>query len=205
MLFGLAFAAELAAAQSTLLWRLPVDCHLDSVRLTSIGAFGLLRKARPGVPAHLHAGVDLARPSRNYRDEPVYPATAGVVVSLRDDGPFAQLIVEHTLPDKSKLWTVYEHLAGIRCALGDTVSPAEPIARFMNRSELDRHGWQFDHLHLEIMKVPPRPRRPDLRLPLCRYLTYGLTCYTREDLESKYLDPLECLGAKGHCSAAFLK
>lgn len=177
-------------------WRLPVNCHPDSVRLTRIGEFGLLRRARPGIPAHLHAGIDIARPSDNYHHEPVYPVGPGVVVSLRDDGPFAQLIIEHRLENGAKLWSVYEHVSGMVCSLGDTVSPEHPLARFMNRQELDRHGWQFDHLHLEIMRIPPRPRSPDPRLPYCRYATYGLTCYVRQELEARYLDPIEFLGAK---------
>lgn len=167
---------------------------MDSVRLTKIGGFGLLRRARPGVPAHLHTGADISRPSANYRDEPVYPVARGRVVSLRDDGPFAQIIIEHLSPDGARLWTVYEHVAGIRCALGDTVSPDRPMARFMDRRELDRHGWQFDHLHLELLRVAPPPRPANPRLPFCRYMTYGLTCYTREELEARYLDPLLFLG-----------
>lgn len=177
-------------------WRLPVDCSLDSIRLTRIGAFGLFRRARPGVPAHLHTGTDFARPSKNYADEPVYPVARGRVVSLRDDGPYAQLIVEHRLPGSLTLWTVYEHVAGIRCSLGDSVCPPRPIARFMSRRELDRHGWQFDHLHLELLRVPPPPRRPDPRLPYCKLMTYGLSCYSREELETRYLDPVEFLGVQ---------
>lgn len=171
-------------------WRLPVDCHVDSVRLTAIGAFGLGRRARPKVPAHLHTGVDLARPSGNYRDEPVFPASSGVVVSLRDDGPYAQIIIEHDPPGAAMVWTVYEHVAGISCALGDTVSPDRPMARFMSRRELDRHGWQFDHIHFEALKVRPPLRRPEPRLPHCRYRTYGLVCRSGEELAARYYDPL---------------
>lgn len=189
--FGLTFLAGLAfLAASGPGWRLPVDCHPDSVRLTRIGQFGRLRRARPGIPAHLHTGVDIARPSRNYRNEPIYPVARGRVVSRRDDGPYAQLIIEHGPETGDTIWSVYEHIAGIACGLGDSVVPERPIGRFMNRAELDRHGWQFDHLHLEIMKVPPRPRPDDPRLPHCLFMPYGLICYTRKELEARYLDPL---------------
>lgn len=194
LLFGTILTSREVFAQHG--WRLPVDCHLDTVRLTRIGEFGQQRRARPGFPAHLHTGVDIARPSDNYDDAPVYPVARGLVVSLRDDGPYAQVIIEHSLPDSGKLWSVYEHVAGIACALGDTAIPEQPIARFMSRTELDRHGWQFDHLHLELMKVSPRPRRADPRLPYCRLMTHGLTCCTREELEARYLDPLVFLGIK---------
>jgi len=190
----LAVVAGLALAQPGPYWRLPVDCRLDSVRLTRIGAFGRLRQARPGVPAHLHTGVDIVRPSANYRDEPVYPAFPGVVISLRADGPYAQIILEHCPSDSQSLWTVYEHVSGIRCGLGDTVAPDRPMARFMDRRELDRHGWQFDHLHFEVMKRRPVTRPPDARLPFCRYRTFGLTCFSESDLAGRYHDPLLFLG-----------
>jgi len=179
-------------------WRCPVDCHPDSIRLTAIGAFGLWRKARPGIPAHLHAGVDIVRPSKNYDDEPIYPVSRGRVVGLRDDGPYAQIIIEHGTEPGDTLWSVYEHIAGIACRLGDSASPSRPIARFMNRRELNRYGWQFDHLHLEIMKARPRAEAPPGRR--FRLLTYGLTCYSREELESRYIDPLEFI--KTHYSKA---
>ncbi len=189
--------ALLVVSEQSPAWRLPVNCHPDSVRLTRIGDFGRLRRARPGIPAHLHTGVDIARPSRDYRHEPVYPAAVGVVVSLRDDGPFAQLIVEHCLDGGAKVWTVYEHVSGIACALGDTVSPERPLARFMDRRELDRYGWQFDHLHFEVMKSRPRPRPFDPRLPYCRYETFGLRCFDREEIERNYWHPLIFLKIAG--------
>jgi murein DD-endopeptidase MepM/ murein hydrolase activator NlpD len=174
--------------------RWPVDCRPDSIRLTDIGAFGLWRKARPGIPAHFHAGVDIVRPSKNYDDEPIYPVSCGRVVSLRDDGPYSQLIIENVTESGDTLWSVYEHIAGISSRMGDSVSPSRPIARFMNRRELSRYGWQFDHLHLEIMKVRPRKNNsPQRRSQL---LTYGLTCYSREELESRYIDPLEFISAR---------
>ena len=37
--------------------------------------------------------------------------------------------------------------------LNETVNPDKPIARFMNKQELNTHGWQFDHFHLEILKI----------------------------------------------------
>lgn len=193
MSFLAALAVSAAAGPG---WRLPVDYHPDSVRLTRIGQFGRLRRARPGIPAHLHTGVDIARSSRNYQNEPIYPVTRGRVVSRRDDGPYAQLIIEHGTETDDTIWSVYEHIAGIACGLGDSADPDRPIARFMNRAELCRHGWQFDHLHLELMKAPPRLRDADPRLPFCRFTTYGLICYTREELAARYLDPLDFLGAK---------
>ncbi len=135
------------------MWFTPVAAEDRSVwsalELTPIGAFGHIRPARPQVPAHLHTGIDIMRPQDNYTDEPVFPTFPGTVISKRDDGPYAQVIIEHALPDRRSIWTVYEHVAGIAVSVGDSVNPDDPIARFMNEPELDRHGWQFNHVHKE--------------------------------------------------------
>jgi hypothetical protein len=66
----------------------------------------------------------------------------------------------------------------------------------MNRRELNRYGWQFDHVHLEVMKAPPLPRQTDAGLPYCRYKTHGLACRSRQELLSRYQDPLAFLRSK---------
>lgn len=158
-----------------------------TVRLTSIGEFGLQRKARPGIPAHLHTGADLSRPGENYKNEPVYPILPGKVISMRDDGPFAQIIIEHFMG--KKIWSVYEHVAGISVSVGEIANPHRPIARFMNRGELKKYGRQFDHLHFEIMKIKPRTLRPGKKTPYRFFGTYSLVCYTKADLNKYYYDP----------------
>ncbi|MBN1464143.1 peptidoglycan DD-metalloendopeptidase family protein [candidate division KSB1 bacterium] len=183
--------------QDEVAWYLPIAApdrrSLANVQVTRIGPFGLLRAARPGIPAHLHTGVDLQRPHDNYVDEPIFPAAKGRVISLRDDGPYAQIIIRHRLADSTDLWTVYEHVAGIRVGLHESVDPQRPIARFMTRAELDRYGWQFDHVHFEVMRVKPKPRMPDQTKPFFHFGTYCLVCYTQADLDEKYYDPLQFL------------
>lgn len=176
-------------------WLLPISvkdrCAFESLQLTSIGSFGHFRKARPGIPEHLHTGIDIRRPDNNYNDSPIFPATQGKVVSLRDDGPFAQIIIEHKLDVESCVWTVYEHVAGITVSVGDEVNPYNPVARFMNEKELDRYGWQFDHFHFEVLKQPPRRAEPDSNTPFRFFQTYNLVCYTQEDLAKYYYDPFD--------------
>jgi murein DD-endopeptidase MepM/ murein hydrolase activator NlpD len=178
-------------------WLLPIAAEnratWASVQLTHIGSYGLTRKARPTVPVHLHTGVDIKRPNQNYEDDPIFPVTSGTVISMRDDGPFAQIILEHRLPHGDPVWTVYEHIAGITVTVGDIVSPHEPIARFMNRQELDRYGWQFNHVHFEVLKVRPRSLKPTEKTPLRFFCTYSLECYTESDLEYYYYDPIAFL------------
>jgi len=161
---------------------------LYTIELTGIGEFGLLRKARPGIPAHYHTGIDIKRPSQNYSDEPIFPMAEGVVISKREDGPYAQLIIEHN-SDK-RIWTVYEHIAGIKVDLYESVGPQTPIARFMNRNELNRYGWQFDHFHFEILKSPPVKLKQNTKNPERQFASYTLVCYTAEDLNKHFYNPL---------------
>ncbi|MCP3901695.1 MAG: M23 family metallopeptidase, partial [Desulfobacteraceae bacterium] len=151
-----------------------VDCFLpigvenrqlwESVQLTSIGKFGELRKARSNIPAHYHTGIDIKRPNGNYENEYIFPIMYGKIISIRDDGPYAQIIIEHQ-NDQGTVWSVYEHIAEIKGAVGDSVNPYYPIARFMNKNELEQYGWQFDHLHFEILKIRPRHLKPNANTP----------------------------------------
>ena len=178
-------------------WLLPINApsrtSCAGIQLTSIGAFGLVRKARVGIPAHLHTGIDIKRPHDNYVSESIYPAANGTVISLRDDGPFAQIIIEHDSFQGTRYWTVYEHIADIQCTLGQRVTYQDTIARFFSRQELNKYGWQFDHLHFEIMKEAPIPVKPQPHLPNLRYKTYALTCYSRSSLDKRMVDPLPFL------------
>ena len=174
-------------------WLAPVDVDdrsaWESLKLTSIGSFGLLRKARPSIPEHFHTGIDIMRPRGNYDDDPIFPASEGIVISTRDDGPLAQIIIEHQLENGLSVWSVHEHIAGIGVAVGDRVNAYEPIARFMSKDELNKYGWQFDHLHFEILKRRPRPLKPTSETPHRFFGTYSIECYSHADLDRHYYDP----------------
>lgn len=163
---------------------------VSQIELTAIGQFGLMRKARPNIPAHYHTGIDIKRPGKNYGSEPVFAIAKGTVISKRTDGPFANLIIEHEI-NGTKFWSVYEHIAGICVNTGDTVYPENPIARFMTKAELNKHGWQFDHFHLEILKVKPMQLKPSKSYPERFYNSYSLVCYTKKDLDKYYYHPLD--------------
>ena len=166
--------------------------NVKLIELTRIGAFGIVRKARPQVPEHLHTGIDIKRPTGNYRDEPIFPIASGVVISKREDGPYAQLIIEHKA-DGFMFWTVYEHIAEIKVGLNQSVNPFQPIARFFNTAELDQHGWQFDHFHFEVLKKRPMKIIPPGRTPHRHYHSYSLTCYTYQQLSDHFHDPISFL------------
>lgn len=186
-------------------WYLPIAAadrqSLHGVRITPIGEFGRPRKARPEAPAHLHAGLDFMRPGSCSREAGVYPVGPGTVISVRDDGPFAHIMVAHGQPDKAGPWSVYEHVAGIKVRPGDKVTPRLPMARFMARAELDRYGWQFDHLHLEILKAAPKPIRPTERLPERRFSSQNLGCRNEAELARRFSDPARFLDSTWRMAA----
>ena len=163
---------------------------VSTIELTNIGTFGILRKSREGVPAHLHTGIDIERPKKDYSSPPfIFPIVIGKVVSKRDDGPFSQLIIEHQI-NGIKFWTAYEHIGGLLVKLNDRVHPQKPIARFYTKEELDAYGWQFDHFHFEVIKVAPieivhNPKTPERMLS-----SYTLICYDHETLNKYFYDPL---------------
>ncbi len=92
-----------------------------------------------------------------------------------------------------KLWTVYEHIAGIAVNLHAAVDPKIPIARFMNTEELNKYGWQFDHFHFEVLKVAPLKLNPGKSNPQRLFSSYSLVCFTKKDLEKYFYDPAEYL------------
>jgi murein DD-endopeptidase MepM/ murein hydrolase activator NlpD len=172
---------------------LPIKYYEKSeIKLTNIGTFGLLRKARPNVPQHYHTGIDIIRPNKNYSDEPIFSLADGIVISKRDDGPYAQIIIEHS-QNGFKFWTLYEHIAGITIHINEKVKSNTPIARFMNTEELKKYGRQFDHFHLEILKIRPKPMKPDKLHPERYYSSYSLVCYKKADLDKYYYEPLSFL------------
>lgn len=176
--------------------KLPINAadrsSLNELVLTEIGDFGLLRKERPQIPKHFHTGIDINRTGKNYDENPIFPIADGIVISKRDDGPYAQLIIEHKI-EGGTIWTVYEHISGITVGLHDLVFTDHPIARFMNREELNKYGWQFDHFHLEILKKHPIKIAPGDSLKERHFMSYTLKCFSHEDLEIYFYDPVDFL------------
>ncbi|MBT3208540.1 MAG: M23 family metallopeptidase [Bacteroidetes bacterium] len=193
--FLIIFFSEYLFGQQVFECYLPINIEnrqsWETVHLTSIGQFGVMRNARPNVPAHHHTGIDFKRPNDNYENEPIFPIMHGIIISFRDDGPFAQIIIEHNNENQNTVWSVYEHVAGISVSVGDFVNPNYSIARFMNKNELEQYGWQFDHLHFEILKIKPRHLKPNKKIPFRFFGTYCLECYDISDLDKYYYNPME--------------
>ena len=171
---------------------LPTRKDISKVELSEIGEFGLTRKPRLHIPEHYHTGIDIKRPNKNYSNEPIYPIAKGKVISRRNDGPYANIIVEHEFKN-IKFWTLYEHISGIKVKVNDIVNPNVAIARFMNTEELNKNGWQFDHFHLEILKVKPIPLKPIADFPERFFKSYSLVCFSSDELNRYYYNPLDFL------------
>lgn len=164
---------------------------LSENQLTSIGRYGILRKARPAVPAHYHTGIDLKRPSQNYSNEPVLAAGTGVIISVRNEGPYSQIVIQHSFAPGDTLWTVYEHILGITCHVGQRVDAQSVIARFFTKNELNRYGWQFDHVHFEILRKKPLKIRSTLKQPEYYFKTFAINCFTINELHKRTINPME--------------
>lgn len=191
MKFYFLFLFSFLTLQSS--YRIPIDGDLH---LTQIGDFGIIRKARPGIPAHLHTGIDILPPDENYRSkESIYPIAKGVIISKRTDGAYGQLIIEHDTEDGT-FWSVYEHITEIEVDLFQAVEIKTSIARFFNEAELNEIGWQFNHFHLEILKKQPISIKPDERNPERLFSSYSLSCYTEESLKEHFYDPIQFLTSK---------
>lgn len=191
LIFALINVSHLVICQNV---NIPVDIYnrteISLIKLTKIGMFGELRKERPGIPAHYHTGIDIMRPNPNFENEPIFSIAEGIVISVRDDGPFAQIIIEHS-NNGNLFWSEYEHVAGIKVSVGDNVFENTVIARFMNKFELNKYGWQFNHFHLEILKQEPVQIIPNKNQPQHLFNTYNLTCYTLDELNFYYYNPLD--------------
>ncbi len=190
ILFLILLISSLSKAQEI---KLPINVRdrksLAELHLSEIGEFGLLRKERSNIPAHFHTGIDILRPGINYENNPIFPITEGIVISKRDDGPYAQIIIEHH-QNGTTFWSLYEHIAGITVTIHDEVNASSPIARFMNRNELNTYGWQFDHFHLEILKIAPKRLQPSPTNPTRFFNSFTLVCFTRDDLEKYFYTPI---------------
>jgi murein DD-endopeptidase MepM/ murein hydrolase activator NlpD len=95
-----------------------------------------------------HLGEDWNRNSGGNTDcgEPVYSAANGVLTHAEDAGPGwgNVVIVTHTLPDRSKVQTLYGHLQNIIKTSGE-VRKREKIGTIGNAN-----GKYLCHLHFEL-------------------------------------------------------
>jgi murein DD-endopeptidase MepM/ murein hydrolase activator NlpD len=89
-----------------------------------------------------HTGLDIA----GYASD-IYSAGAGRVVEAGFDGSYGnKIVIEHTLTDGTKKWTLYAHLASMNVKVGDMVTENTKIG-YMGNTSTKTFGV---HLHFEI-------------------------------------------------------
>jgi len=131
--------------------------------------WGLHSLLRPGgLKASLELGL-----GRNSRDPP-HP---------EDPPPQRRITIEHILPDRTKVWSVYIHIMAEKVKVGHIVNTETVIARLMNPVELENFGWEYHHIHLEIMKKLP-PFASEF------YERKTFTCYTEDEVDEYFYDPV---------------
>ncbi len=137
-----------------------------------IDVFGAYRNR-----GHKHAGIDL----KGDYGETVYPIGKGTVYGCLYAFPYLAVVIEHTLPDDTVVYSSYVHVAQIEVEEGMLVDENTPVARLFNEEEQQRAGYKKTHLHLEI-----RTTMEDNGVA-------SYSCKTLEELEDYFLDPVQFL------------
>lgn len=172
------------------IWKLPLNTtdrqDWSTIFLEPDAHFKALRAPFDLVKLHYHTGIDLLNKTIESFGEPVYAIAAGKVIAIKDPPPQRRITIEHLLPNGEKVWSVYIHIIDEKVKIGDIVDSETVIARLMNATELEYYGWDYNHVHLEIMKVLP-PYVSEF------YQRKTFSCYTLEEVNKYFYDPKEYL------------
>jgi len=167
-------------------WKLPLNTidrqDWSTVYLEPDAYFKNLRAPFDSVKLHYHTGIDLQNGNAAIVGEPIFAVAAGKVIAIEDPLPQRRITVEHTLPDGSKVWSVYIHIIDERVVVGDWVDTETVIARLMTPSELERFGLEYNHVHLEIMKQMPIDATDFQHRKT-------FTCYTEQEVDEYFYNP----------------
>ena len=167
-------------------WKLPLNTidrqDWSTVLLEPDAHFKAPRAPFGKVKLHYHTGVDLQNRSIVQSGEPVYAIAAGKVIAIEDSLPQRRITIEHILPNRTKVWSVYIHIINEQVKIGDSVDTETVIARLMTPVELEIYGMEYNHLHLEIVKKLPPPASNF-------YERKTFRCYTKEEVDEYFYDP----------------
>lgn len=134
---------------------------------------------------HLHTGIDLINPMGG-SGEKVYAAASGKIVSIYAKEPHLSIMIQHRLPSEETIWTVYVHVTKVKVKEGDLVRNDTIIANLMDKSQLNKYGWEFNHLHFEVLKYPRISEAG-------RYLSFSTECKTKKEVEKHFYNPVTFL------------
>lgn len=141
-----------------------------------VSTFGAGRRSYK--PGHIHTGADLIpRPNPSGLVK-VLPMAPGAVCSVHLGEPHTTVVLVHLLPDGSKLYTSYKHLAQVFVETGQQVGSDTELGRLFTRAEAKKLGGNYDHLHLEVRKA---------------FDDFGVASWltmTRAQLDQRFMDPV---------------
>lgn len=195
VLFFLLFYLFILKIHSNLItdiFYLPVDIPdrrvLKKSYITQKGEFGIWRKSYKNIMSHYHTGIDFKNPGKKAGQiEPVLSSGIGIVKSVIKNGPSSCVIIEHTLRNNKKIYSVYLHITDITVKINDTVNEKSIIGTFIDHTKLDKWGEYLNHLHFEMLKVPPKfigfEKNDSLFYP------YSIDVRSKSELVEKYYDP----------------
>jgi murein DD-endopeptidase MepM/ murein hydrolase activator NlpD len=140
------------------------------LRKRALDGFGAYRRR-----GHKHAGLDIKADF----NETVYAVGKGKLVKIYDKFPYQTVLVEHKLPSGEIFYSSYIHIEDIGVQVGDFVDQNTPVGRVFSKTEYKKTNFPHNHLHFEIRKT------------LENYKRISIRCYTMEDLNKNFHDPMK--------------
>ena len=166
----------------SIIWRIPLGTKnrgdFSSIKWEKDAKF-----MSPRIGGHLHTGIDLMKYNRN-SEAKVYAASNGRVVSIYATEPNRSLMVMHKLETGEIIYSVYVHITDIQVSIGEIVDCNTIVGRLMNAEQLNKYGWEFNHIHFEILKSKPRIEDPG------KYLSYSVLCKTPKEVDAHFYNPV---------------
>lgn len=171
---------------------LPIDVEnrrvLKPSYINSSGDFGIWRKPYRGINGHYHTGIDFKNPgNKKGALEPIFSCGVGIVKSVIKNGPSSTVIIEHTLRNNRKVYSVYLHISDIMVSPNDTVDEKTVLGSFIDYKKLDKWGEFLNHLHFEMMKVPPKFVGMDRGDSI--FNSYSIEIKKKNIIDDYYFDP----------------
>jgi murein DD-endopeptidase MepM/ murein hydrolase activator NlpD len=127
----------------------------------------------------IHGGQDFNGVQINDIDKSVYAIANGVVVYANDlRGKWANVVlIKHTLPDCTPIWSQYIHMSSKKVKIGDPVKKGDTIGTIGNGN-----GAFGYHLHMEI-------RIAD-NIPAATYPGAKENKWDRAEVQKRYVQPV---------------
>lgn len=181
----------------SIFWRIPLGAEnrksFNSIKWEKDAHF-----MSPRIGGHLHTGIDLMKSIHNVGAK-IYAASNGRVVSIYAREPHKAVMVMHQLASGETIYSVYVHITDIQVSIGETVDSNTFIARLMNAEQLNKYGWEFNHVHFEILRGKPRIETPG------KYLSYSVLCNTQEEVNKHFYNPVSFFHRMWNLETAYKK